>query len=312
MSKINNDPITLDRYVGNDQIKQIITDNIAVCKQTGGAFPHTFIGGSSGCGKTTLAHAIALELGTHIEEVNCGASANVVTSLIKLPDGAILFLDEIHSLSMTVIESALYRYMDEGMLLMKYPDGRVEPFTLGRDITIMAATTEIDKIPTPLLNRFTLNLKLKPYDNSEMIQILKLATSNLTIDNAGYQALANATRYIPRHAMQYAKIIKNHAIRHNLTTLTETDILKALHNMGIDKHGLSTIDREYMWLLYHTYNNNPTGVKNIALMMGESESMLIEKETHLVKEGLIVRTARGRMLTPAGLRMAMEFNGNDL
>lgn len=311
MVKINTTSLTLDNYVGNEQIKSIITDNIEVCKKKGSAFPHTLIYGQSGCGKTSLILAIAQAMGVHIEEVNCGTTGiNPAITLIKLPNRSILFFDEIHSLSIQTIEGLIYRYMDEGKIYIRYPDGRIEPFDVGRDITLAAATTEVDKLPTPLLNRFTLNLKLSAYTHEEMVKILKLNLDNdLHITESAYTALANATRYIPRHAVQYANIIRNYSIQHDLKTIDESIMLSALNGMGIDKYGLDSIDREYITTLYDVFSNNPTGIKQLTSMLGESESTIVSRENHLMREKLIIRSSRGRMLTPSGLRLAMEISG---
>src|SRR5574343_85463 len=208
MPNVNNIEISLTNYVGNEKIKSIIHDNIVVAKKKNTNFPHTLIYSASGMGKTTLALAIAQSMNVHIEEVNCGTPGlNPAITLIKLPNRSILFLDEIHSLSTSIIESMLYRFMEEGVIFLRYPDGRVEPFDVGRDITIMAATTEPDKLPTPLINRFTLNLKLQPYTHEEMIKILRLNLGKtLDITEDAYTALTNDTRYIPRHAVQYSNI----------------------------------------------------------------------------------------------------------
>jgi len=311
-NSITQNQVSLSDYVGNNQIKSIIQDNIDVCNKKGSAFPHTIIYGISGTGKTTLARAIAASMNVHIEEVVCSKNINLLTTIIKLPDKSILFLDEIHSLDPSVMEYVLYNYMDSGIIFIKYPDGRTEPFELGREISIIAATTEIDKIPTPLLNRFTLNLKLASYTHEEMIQILKLNLDNhLNITEDAYAALANATRYIPRHAIQYCNIIRNFALQHDLKAMDKSTMLKALHNMGIDNYGLDSIDREYITTLYNVFSNNPTGIKQLTSMLGESESTIVSRENHLIREKLIVRTSRGRMLTPNGLRLAMEMmNGS--
>lgn len=197
--------------------------------------------------------------------------------------------------------------MDEGTLTLNYPDGNIEIFKLPNNLTIIGTTTEIDKIPPPMLNRFTLQLKLKPYTQSEMISILRLhLDKQLNIDNDAYTTLANATRYVPRMAVQYASQIINYAMLKDVNVLTKSDVVNALHSWGIDQHGLTDDDREYISLIYNTFNNNPTGIKQLCAMLGDSEANIVNREIYLVKEGIIIRSSRGRMLTAKGLMLAIE------
>lgn len=303
------EPLTFENFIGNTQIKQILSDNIEVTLKRHGAFPHILIHGQSGGGKTSLLNALAKKLNTTIVELNCGSgNVNIVNTLLKIPDRGILFLDEIHALDMQSIENVLYRYMDQGIIYLRYPDGRIEPFNVGRRITIAAATTEVDKLPTPLLNRFTLNLKLKPYTHDEMCAILNLnLQKTLDVSSDAIAILANATRYVPRRAVQFSQIVKNYALQHDLTTIDSNAMRKALHNMGIDEHGFDDFDRDYIKTLYFTFNNQPTGLNALISMLGDSKKTIEEKENWLIREGFLVRTSRGRMLSPAGLRIAMQL-----
>ena len=303
------EPLTFENFIGNTQIKQILSDNIEVTLKRHGAFPHILIHGQSGGGKTSLLNALAKKLNTTVVELNCGSgNVNIVNTLLKIPDRGILFLDEIHALDMQSIENVLYRYMDQGIIYLRYPDGRIEPFNVGRRITIAAATTEVDKLPTPLLNRFTLNLKLKPYTHDEMCAILNLnLQKTLDVSSDAIAILANATRYVPRHAVQFSQIVKNYALQHDLTTIDSNAMRKALHNMGIDEHGFDDFDRDYIKTIYFTFNNQPTGLNALTSMLGDSKKTIEEKENWLIREGFLVRTSRGRMLSPAGLRIAMQL-----
>lgn len=303
------EPLTFENFIGNTQIKQILSDNIEVTLKRHGAFPHILIHGQSGGGKTSLLNALAKKLNTTIVELNCGSgNVNIVNTLLKIPDRGILFLDEIHALDMQSIENVLYRYMDQGIIYLRYPDGRIELFNVGRCITIAAATTEVDKLPTPLLNRFTLNLKLKPYTHDEMCAILNLnLQKTLDVSSDAIAILANATRYVPRRAVQFSQIVKNYALQHDLTTIDSNAMRKALHNMGIDEHGFDDFDRDYIKTLYFTFNNQPTGLNALISMLGDSKKTIEEKENWLIREGFLVRTSRGRMLSPAGLRIAMQL-----
>lgn len=308
---INTVSLTLDQFVGNEPIKNIINDNITIAKKKQSAFPHSIIFGASGGGKSSLVHAIAKAMNVKCIEVNCGGGESVkgglTTILMKAPNNSIVFFDEIHSLSLSAIEYALYRFMDEGVIHIRYPDGDIEVFKIPNNFTVIGATTEIDKIPPPLMNRFTLQLKLKNYTHNEMVKILHLHLKNIQIDDDAYNTLANATRYVPRMAVQFARKISDYALQFDLTQLTNNDVLNALNSWGIDQHGLTDDDREYISLLYTTFNNNPTGIKQLCAMLGDSEANIIQRETHLVREGLLRRSSRGRILSASGLMLAMSI-----
>jgi Holliday junction DNA helicase RuvB len=299
----------LDSFIGNEQIKKIIANNVAVCKRKGIAYPHTLITGASGLGKTALAYVIAEEMKVPIIELNCGSDPSVINSILKLGEHSILLLDEIQSLSITTMESTLYRLFDENRIYIRYPDGNVEPFDLGMSITIIGCTNQPEKLPTPLINRMQ-NLRLKTYNLDEMKEILKGKIKS--VDNEGLISLATATRYIPRNAVEYAKIINNYAYQYDLEYLTKDNILEALSLMGIDEHGLDDFDHEYIKLIYRTFNNNPTGLNVLSSMLGENRHTIEEHENYYIREGLLIRTGRGRMLTGKGLKIAMRMTTEGL
>lgn len=301
-------PITFDQFIGNTQVKQILSDNIAVTLKKGSAFPNVLLTGASGCGKTSLISALAAKLGVQLVELNCGnGGVNLVNTLLKMPDKGILLLDEVHSLDPASIESILYRYIDEGKIFLRFQDGRIEPFEVGKRIVIVAATNMIDQLDTPFINRFDLNLKLKSYTHQEMCDILSNNLKSLNVSVDAISILANATRYVPRQAVLMSKTIKDYALLNDLTTITITDMKQALSNLGIDEYGLTEDDRDYIKLLHFTMNNAPTGINTICGILNDSKKNIESREIHLIKEGLIIKGGRGRQLSSKGLRMAMSM-----
>jgi len=303
----------LEQFIGNDMVKQTISNSIIVAKKKDTSFPHTLITGVSGGGKTTLAYIIAESMNVPIIELNCATpNPNVLNQLLKVPDKGILFLDEVHALDPSTIESILYRFMDEGKVYLRYGDGRIEPFEIGKRISIISATNMIEKLSVPFVNRNELNLKLIPYTHSEMCGMLSLYLNSLSIESKAIEMLANATRYIPRHAVQFAKNIKDYAILHDLTIITSTDMRNALQNLGIDENGLTYDDRQYIHILYHTMNNMPAGINSIMGLLNDSRKNIENMEVYLIQEGIITKSGRGRQLTGKGMRIAMSMNNTPL
>jgi Holliday junction DNA helicase RuvB len=299
---------TLETFIGNDQAKTLIKNSIEVSLKKATAFPHTIITGISGGGKTTISYIIAESMNVPIIELNCATpNPNVLNQLLKVPDRGILFLDEVHALDEGTIESILYRFMDQGIVYLRFGDGRIEPFEIGKRITIMAATNMIDKLTTPFINRFELNIKLKPYTHEEMSKILAIHLRHNNVEQEALDILASATRYVPRHAVQFAKNIRDYAILHDLKTVTADDMREALHNLGIDEFGLTDDDRQYIYALYHTMNNMPTGINTLMGLLNDSRRNIETLEVYLIQEGIITRSGKGRQLTGKGMRIAMQL-----
>jgi len=299
---------TLETFIGNDQAKTLIRNSIEVSLKKMTAFPHTIITGTSGCGKTTLAYIIAELMNVPIIELNCATpNPNVLNQLLKIPDKGILFLDEVHALDEGTIESILYRFMDQGIVYLRFGDGRIEPFEIGKRITIIAATNMVDKLTAPFINRFELNIKLKSYSHEEMSKILAIHLRHNNVEQEALDILASATRYVPRHAVQFAKNIRDYAILHDLTLITADDMREALHNLGIDEFGLTDDDRQYIYALYHTMNNMPVGINTLMGLLNDSRRNIETLEVYLIQEGIITKSGKGRQLTGKGMRIAMQL-----
>ena len=308
---INTVKPTLQTFIGNEQAKTLIKNSVEVSIKKATAFPHSIITGISGGGKTTLAYIIAEMMNVPIIELNCATpNPNVLNQLLKVPDKGILFLDEVHALDEGTIESILYRFMDEGKVYLRFGDGRIEPFDIGRRITIMAATNMVDKLSAPFINRFELNIKLKSYSHEEMSRMLAIHLKHNNVEQEALDILANATRYVPRYAVQFAKNIKDYAILHDLTAVTADDMRKALHNLSIDEFGLTDDDRNYIWHHYHTMNNMPVGINTLMGLLNDSRKNIETLEIYLIQEGIITKSGKGRQLTGKGMRIAMQLESS--
>jgi Holliday junction DNA helicase RuvB len=75
----------------------------------------------------------------------------------------------------------------------------------------------------------------------------------------------------------------------------------ALAVYEVDERGLDRLDRAVLAALCRTFAGGPVGLSTLAVAVGEeSETVETVAEPFLVREGLISRTPRGRIATPAG------------
>jgi Holliday junction DNA helicase RuvB len=69
---------------------------------------------------------------------------------------------------------------------------------------------------------------------------------------------------------------------------------------GIDSRGLDGQDRRYLETIIRVFHGGPAGVEAIAHTMNTAVDTLIDEvEPFMLRSGLVVRTPRGRKVTPA-------------
>jgi Holliday junction DNA helicase RuvB len=75
----------------------------------------------------------------------------------------------------------------------------------------------------------------------------------------------------------------------------------ALEMYEVDLIGLDRLDRAVLQALVERFNGGPVGISTLAIAVGEEvETVESVAEPFLVRTGLMARTARGRVATPAG------------
>ncbi|MDX8551930.1 AAA family ATPase [Methanospirillum sp. J.3.6.1-F.2.7.3] len=227
----------LPNFVGNEETKTIFQETISKCIKDKREFPHTLIIGSSGMGKNKLAEFISREIGANVLELDCSnRNINLVNNLLKLPDKSILLLDNIHLLPIEIIHNVLFRFMDEGKIYLRYPDGRIEPFDVGKRITILGTTSEFEKVLPPFIKRFNLILEIDSYTHDNICQIIRDFLAPISLSEDAISILANTTRYNPRIAIQNAMLVKKYAQQNTATKLESQDIDKILLSNKINTY----------------------------------------------------------------------------
>ena len=269
---------------------------------------HVLLHGPPGLGKTTLAHIVANELGVPFYSTS-GPSidkpGDLAGMLAGLEEGALLFIDEIHRLSIQV-EEVLYSAMEDFVIDVVVGQGTsarsvrmpIAPFTL------VGATTKLSNLSRPLISRFGIQERLEFYDSGSLVKIIKRSAEILDIemDDEGALQVAKCSRGTPRIANRLLKRVWDFAeVEGN--SVVNTDIAKsALSRLEIDEFGLDRTDREILQILIERYNGGPVGIETLAVTLGEERSTLEDVyEPFLVHQGYLARGPRGRFVTEKGL-----------
>jgi len=119
------------------------------------------------------------------------------------------------------------------------------------------------------------------------------------IDTAGATELAKRSRGTPRLANRFLKRVRDFAQVQFDGKITEEVARYALDLLEVDKKGLDRIDREILLAMMDKFNGGPVGLDAIATTIGEDAGTVEDVyEPYLVQNGFILRTSRGRILTP--------------
>ncbi len=302
-------PKSLDEFVGQESIRQQISLLIAAAKKRGKATEHVLLAGPPGLGKTTLAMIVAAESNAPIRLTSgptiqhAGDLAAILTSL---QSGEILFIDEIHRMARSA-EELLYLAMEDFRVDVMVGKGAgansisldLEPFTL------VGATTRSGMLPNPLRDRFGFTAFLDFYDFNDLSTVILRAAAKMQvgIDQEAAALIASRSRGTPRIANRLLRRVRDYALVHGSGHVDVATANAALELYEVDAIGLDRLDRAILELLVNRFRGKPVGLGTLATAIGE-ESDTIESvvEPFLLREGLIIRTPRGRQATEKAYR----------
>jgi len=300
-------PSKWDDYIGQKSIKDNLKILLTAAEERKHPPEHILFYGPPGLGKTTLAHLIAKETGSQMKSTSGPAIEKVgdlASILTNLSAGDILFIDEIHRLNKT-IEEVLYPAMESGSLdiiIGKGPSARTIQLELPA-FTLIAATTKIGMISSPLRSRFSGGIfRLEFYTEDEIEKILHRSSKILgvSIDEDAAKEVARRSRFTPRTANYLLKRVRDYA-QVNKKGLSRNAVEEALLLLGVDARGLNPSDRAILRTVIEKFGGGPVGLNTLAAALSEEEGTIEEfNEPYLLQVGFIERTPRGRVVTIHG------------
>jgi Holliday junction DNA helicase RuvB len=299
-------PRRLDEFVGQPRLKEHLQILVAAARGRGQAVDHLLFAGAPGLGKTTLSGIVAAEMGVTLRVTSGPAlerAGDLAAILTNLEDGDVLFIDEIHRLPRPV-EEVLYPAMEDFQLdfvVGKGPSARTIRLELPR-FTLVGATTRTGLITGPLRDRFGFVARLDYYEEADLVAILERAARILGVPLAseGAVQIAGRSRGTPRIANRLLKRVRDYAeVRADGRVDAET-ARAALALFEVDELGLDKVDRAVLDALCRTFAGHPVGLHTLAVAVAEEPETVEEVyEPFLLKAGLLLRTPRGRVATPA-------------
>lgn len=297
-------PKCLKDYIGQQKIKEILSVYIDAAKGRGEPLDHALFYGPPGLGKTTLAGIIANEMGVNLKITSGPAiekPGEIAAVLNGLQEGDVLFVDEIHRLNRQV-EEVLYPAMEDfaiDIMIGKGSSARSIRLDLPK-FTLIGATTRAGMLTAPLRDRFGMIHRLEFYTVEELTNIIVQSANVLgvKVDPEGAIELARRSRGTPRLANRILKRVRDFAQVRYDGVITKEVANIALDLMDVDRLGLDHLDRNILNTMIHKFAGGPVGLDTLSAAIGEDAGTIEDVyEPYLIKNGLIQRTPRGRMVT---------------
>ncbi|HET7559659.1 MAG TPA: Holliday junction branch migration DNA helicase RuvB [Limnochordia bacterium] len=296
-------------FPGQEKAKAALEIFVEAARARSEALDHVLLHGPPGLGKTTLAGIVASELGVGFHVTSGPAierKGDLAAILTNLQPHDVLFIDEIHRLK-AGLEEVLYPAMEDfrvDIVIGQGPAARSIPLELPR-FTLIAATTRIGMLTSPLRDRFGVQERLEFYDEAALVTILERAARVLGIaaQAAGIAEIARRSRGTPRIANRLLRRVRDFAEVKAGGTITAAVAKDALDLFEIDALGLDQTDRRLLVAVIEGFGGGPVGLATLAAAISEETDTIEDVyEPFLMQLGFIARTPRGRIVMPAAYR----------
>ena len=213
----------------------------------------------------------------------------------------VLFIDEIHRLSKQV-EEVLYPAMEDfviDIIIGKGEQSKSIRLELPK-FTLIGATTRAGMLSAPLRDRFGVVNRLDLYSVVDLMSIVIRSAKvlGIEVDDEGALEIAKRSRGTPRLANRLLKRVRDFAEVEHQGKIDYNVAKSALDKLDVDSFGLDDTDRNILLTIINNFGGGPVGLDVLAAAIGEDSGTIEDVyEPYLIKNGLINRTPRGRVVT---------------
>jgi Holliday junction DNA helicase RuvB len=171
--------------------------------------------------------------------------------------------------------------------------------------TLIGATTRFGLLTPPMRARFGVVERLGYYPADELRRIVTRSADiiGVPIEQPGAEEIARRSRGTPRIANRLLRRVRDYAEVRADGRITREVAEAALEMLDVDEYGLEQMDARMLKLIIEDFDGGPVGLSNLAVALGEEADTLEEVyEPYLIQNGLLQRTARGRVATSKAYR----------
>lgn len=302
-------PQNFDEYIGQKRVVENVDLMVKSSMKRNAAMDHILLSGPPGLGKTSLAMIIASAVKSELHVISGPAiekKGDLAAVLTNLSPRDVLFIDEIHRMHITV-EEILYSAMEDFRLDILIGQG-ASARTMQIDLvpfTLIGATTRAGLLSNPLRDRFLAHLHFDYYSPEELAVIIENNSKkmHLKLEDQAKMSISSRSRGTPRIANRILRRVRDFALIEGHEKVTIDDVEKGLKLLDIDNLGLDSMDRKILKVIHEFYDNGPVGIDALSATLGEDKQTIEEVyEPYLLKEGLLLRTPRGRALSEKAIK----------
>ena len=307
------------RLIGHKATKNQVRIAIKAASKLNIAPPHMLFAGVAGCGKTSMAKYIARKNTTDFLQIPA-TDLKDYKVIIEVLDNlnhtgfdrmgnriggvkpTILFIDEIHRLPIGGQEP-LGIAMEE----FKMPAGKDGLCHWVPYFTLVGATTDDGSLSKPFRERFPMRFIFNTYLDREIAQIIGLHANLLAIEITpkAIKEIVKRGRGVPRIVIGYLQRARDLSLSRDGSLVTHSMVLETFKEMGIDAKGFTEVEIKILKALYDS--GMPVGLENLSVVVNESAKTLsASAEPFLIREGLIIRSGKGRIITKKGKNYLAE------